>query len=1718
MKDLGTNILSTHIGVTCGLLKIAALGGVNNEWIYVMHGPCLADLRSCLNDASSQEVVCSNECGDRARIFHPEVQLFKLTESNNYLIESIGMSTSPSFKSTKSNLRFTFNILGSSNEHGDTANTNTNNNLNIPTQSTTSTPMNMDSTIVSSSSKSLKGDKKSTDNIETGTDTETTETSTPVLLLINRLQNISENERKKSYQFICKPIRNALSYYSSSNLLSPSPSSSSESETKIMKTFMTGMSEMRKVTTIFINLNSFDVTSDIDPIELQPFCLLLQNLLLTTGGFLRQFLIDDKGAVAIVMFGIQGFTYGNDEERALEFAWLLNLQIENINHKCSIGISTGNTYCGVVGSSIRSEFTGIAHEVNVAARLMAKANNNVLIDPKVLASLSAMNKEALIYYKELHLKGLNAPMVPFTFKEDTVFLTSTSNDRKAERKTAVLRSEVMKSLLSIIIDRKRKGGHRKIDLLLLHDSPLHNFQKNVLSDEKSAVYINGSNSYYNIEVNRMESDLSCSSDGSNSNGRLSHDDFDISPRFTPKTHRSKSSHKISNTNKKTHSIILKPPVFRLSVNSTLLINPLHKFIILMGKAGTGKAAGAHFFKQRAIKAKIYVSEINCRHTDQTVPYAILKKLFWSLYEVINNPNEKEHHINNSNFPNGSPRMSYTTPRSPKQLLVPLSSSPLNSINNNNNNNMNYNNSNNIDNDDPYSIPSDKKLIIIVNLFMSLWCDVSDMADITLLENHMDDIFKMVCKILDVFIPSEFSMSAYILSMKPLETPHSSRSQSSSSNGPTMGMNTERSKSSSSMKKTFNNVRKMSLQGVVASTIKPLFLQRRLSAPISKFPAINNSSSSHQSDMSKTTSSSVIGGSNSAATNTTTTTTSNNMIANDIYNDNNSETNRNNISPSSSVLGSSINNNHNSIDTSNSNNDNGNNNSNTNSYSNLDSNNTNNSNTHNNSHLPQFTLDLFTLSRVLIYMLNKIVNGMNTSVVIEEAHFCDEMTWFVFSQFNYCEINIAILMTINGQYHGLKDTNNVNLNDSLTNTITFNTTANNNTTNTATITTTNDPLILTPSSLPMSTSSNILHNIDTIHPSLSSSSLQISSSRLLLPPEPPIAVAYSSSVCNSPVPNSIPMTSNIDDLYEDSCDDLSAAPTFTLPPLSKENSLVSARSASSMSSMSIPSLHHNKRKQLQQQQQSAINNNSNNANNNSNSSFNSINANTNGSRSSTPKSTPRRNNENNNNNSSNIKAGIATGLITTEHTRLSIVSEHSHNSANASHASESPQKTKPDNETHNEKSRLSLLQTTRGHRTSCTSTEQPLTSPFEHMNNNFNFNSDLNTNTNTNINTNNVHNKLIPLTEGPQPMPNNLIQHQPSYSQIPLLTPTSSSIPPFLRKLSNLTQMEYTSALSLMTASSVASSNKSPRLPISPHMSDKNDADDNNSNPNLNSTMNSTSVPGISDTNSTTPSQTDNTPKLSQKSNLSYTSATNNTPTHNTSINNTDIDDNTLLKVGYIYENSPAFHTIIQDTKNTTLIEFSELSILEVKEVLKTILSSKEEIPQFVINQVYQTCAGSTFWVKEMAKFIKKIGLKEYASKLKKSYKRDSKDNSNMNNEFDPLKNVIISILDKLTPDALNVIKHASVIGPDFVLNKLKNILSSNYDYHKFLDAIAEARDLGLIQCVEETPIVIYAFQNQIIHNTIYNMIPPRDASVIHLNIATNIQNTYIGNLAPYYQR
>ncbi|KAL6077191.1 Guanylate cyclase domain-containing protein [Balamuthia mandrillaris] len=133
------------------------------------------------------------------------------------------------------------------------------------------------------------------------------------------------------------------------------------------------LADIRQTTVLFIELCGLD-TSTIECFEpLQNALSCAQEVLFHYKGALRQFIVDDKGAVFVAVFGLPHMTLEDDAVRAVNAALVINLRLHELNLANSVGITTGRTFCGDVGSTKRCEYCVVGDSVNLSARLMIAA-------------------------------------------------------------------------------------------------------------------------------------------------------------------------------------------------------------------------------------------------------------------------------------------------------------------------------------------------------------------------------------------------------------------------------------------------------------------------------------------------------------------------------------------------------------------------------------------------------------------------------------------------------------------------------------------------------------------------------------------------------------------------------------------------------------------------------------------------------------------------------------------------------------------------------------------------------------------------------------------------------------------------------------------------------------------------------------------------------------------------------------------------------------------------------------------------------------------------------------------------------------------------------------------------------------------------------------------------------------------------------------------------
>lgn len=139
------------------------------------------------------------------------------------------------------------------------------------------------------------------------------------------------------------------------------------------------MAELRRATVLFVSIGPGAPDGDSGD-RVERVARVLGAQVERFDGLLHDFLVDDKGLVAIVLFGVTG-AHEDDAARGLRAALALHAELDAVGVGVSVGVATGRVYCGVVGDAWRSEFAVVGDAMNLAARLMGVADGAVLCAP-----------------------------------------------------------------------------------------------------------------------------------------------------------------------------------------------------------------------------------------------------------------------------------------------------------------------------------------------------------------------------------------------------------------------------------------------------------------------------------------------------------------------------------------------------------------------------------------------------------------------------------------------------------------------------------------------------------------------------------------------------------------------------------------------------------------------------------------------------------------------------------------------------------------------------------------------------------------------------------------------------------------------------------------------------------------------------------------------------------------------------------------------------------------------------------------------------------------------------------------------------------------------------------------------------------------------------------------------------------------------------------------
>lgn len=137
------------------------------------------------------------------------------------------------------------------------------------------------------------------------------------------------------------------------------------------------IAELRRVTILFINLPDLDQDTKLE--KAQNIARLIQRSIYRYEGSINKINVDDKGITIVAALGLPPFAHEDDPARGVQSTLMIRKELNNLNVRSCIGITTGRIFCGSVGNDSRREYTIIGNAVNLSARLMGAAANQFML-------------------------------------------------------------------------------------------------------------------------------------------------------------------------------------------------------------------------------------------------------------------------------------------------------------------------------------------------------------------------------------------------------------------------------------------------------------------------------------------------------------------------------------------------------------------------------------------------------------------------------------------------------------------------------------------------------------------------------------------------------------------------------------------------------------------------------------------------------------------------------------------------------------------------------------------------------------------------------------------------------------------------------------------------------------------------------------------------------------------------------------------------------------------------------------------------------------------------------------------------------------------------------------------------------------------------------------------------------------------------------------------
>lgn len=169
------------------------------------------------------------------------------------------------------------------------------------------------------------------------------------------------------------------------------------------------VAELRRVSVLFVKLPDLNAVTLLE--RSQEVMHALQTAIYHYEGSINKLNVDNKGTTLVAAMGLPPMSHEDDAVRAVQAAQAIQAGLRSLGVNCSIGIATGQAFCGAIGTATRREYTMVGDVVNLAARLMEAAQHDIFCDTATYQA--AVQRLEFTPLDAMSIKGKTLPVIAY---------------------------------------------------------------------------------------------------------------------------------------------------------------------------------------------------------------------------------------------------------------------------------------------------------------------------------------------------------------------------------------------------------------------------------------------------------------------------------------------------------------------------------------------------------------------------------------------------------------------------------------------------------------------------------------------------------------------------------------------------------------------------------------------------------------------------------------------------------------------------------------------------------------------------------------------------------------------------------------------------------------------------------------------------------------------------------------------------------------------------------------------------------------------------------------------------------------------------------------------------------------------------------------------------------------------------------------------------------